>query len=80
MPGLLIASRRTWRGGVEEIYAEAQVVSLGLGEGWVGGRSPGWGSANAVTAPVAIACKTDNNDMVLSFVYSAERRAVAPFR
>ena len=52
---------------MEEIYAEAPVVNRGLGEGWVGGRSPGWGGASAVTAPVAIACKTDDNDMVLSF-------------
>lgn len=52
---------------VEKIYAEAPVVSHGLGAGWVGKRSLGLGGANAVTAPVAIACKTDDNDMVLSF-------------
>lgn len=33
MPGLPIASRCAWRGGVKEIYAEAPVVSQGFGEG-----------------------------------------------
>lgn len=61
----------------EEIYAESPVVSQGLGEGWVGGRSPGWVGANAITAPVAIACKTDDNDLLLSSTYSPETAAVA---
>ena len=61
---------------MEQIYAEAPVVSQGLGVGWVERRSPGWGGANVVTAPIAIACKTDDNDMVLSFTYSAETPVV----
>lgn len=77
MPGLVIATRLAWREVVQGIYAEAPVVSQGFGVGWVEGRPPGWGRANVVTAPVAIACKTDNSDLFLSFIYSAETRAVA---
>jgi len=49
--------------------------TISVARGWR--TLAGVGKANVITAPVASACKTEDNDLLPSFTYSAEMSCVA---